>query len=60
MKKLKFLIPITILFAAPWTHKLIYMNFLAAFPDMDHSAAHFFGFMGAIVAGMVTFGLLTF
>lgn len=54
MGKLKILIPTAVLFLSPWTHKLIYNNFLLAWPSLDTGAAHFFGFMGAFAAFAAT------
>ena len=54
MKKLKLLIPITALFASPWMHKIIYNNFLLAWPEMDHSVAHIIGGIGALLALGIT------
>lgn len=49
-RKIKACVPFVILFAAPWTHKLIYLNLRAAWPEMDSATAHGLGIGGAILA----------
>lgn len=40
MKKLKYLVPMIIILALPWTHKLVYQNFLMAWPNTSPGEAH--------------------
>lgn len=49
------LLPTILLFAMPWTHRLVYYNILAAWPDMDPGGAHFVSIFGTVIATVASF-----
>ena len=55
MKKLnlKLLVVAFVLFLPPWTHKLVYENILAAFPNTHQDGAHFAALILGIIAGFL-------
>lgn len=55
MTKLKIIIPTIVLFAAPWMHKIIYMNIMSANIGISSEGAHTFAILGATLAGFITF-----
>lgn len=57
-KKLKILVPTLILFGSPWMHWIIYHNLLLAWPEIDHSAAHFVGISAGVVCALITFYMI--
>lgn len=54
MKKLRILLPIIMVFAAPWTHRLVYENIMLAWPGADECGVHIFGIFATAVACIVT------